>query len=290
MVGSWVQPGDALYCVVDELTGKVTVGKHKESEQACVETVRALGPEGLDRSGLSRASITLRFPRNPVIGDKFSSRHGQKGVMSILWPAEDMPFTESGLSPDVIINPHAFPSRMTIGMLIESMAGKSGAMHGTYQDATPFAFHEEDRVIDHFGEQLRSAGYAYHGSEPLYSGVTGTVMHADIFIGLVYYQRLRHMVSDKSQVRATGPVNQLTRQPIKGRKNKGGVRLGEMERDALLSHGAAFLLHDRLMNCSDRHVAHVCSSCGSLLSTSARRGAVATAGQSAAAAAAGARE
>ncbi|CAN0533388.1 unnamed protein product, partial [Ectocarpus sp. 8 AP-2014] len=107
MVGSWVQPGDALYCVVDELTGKVT-----ESEQACVETVRALGPEGLDRSGLSRASITLRFPRNPVIGDKFSSRHGQKGVMSILWPAEDMPFTESGLSPDVIINPHAFPSRM----------------------------------------------------------------------------------------------------------------------------------------------------------------------------------
>ncbi|CAN0059573.1 unnamed protein product, partial [Ectocarpus sp. 4 AP-2014] len=202
MVGSWVQPGDALYCVVDELTGKVT----------------------------------------------------------------------------------------TIGMLIESMAGKSGAMHGTYQDATPFAFHEEDRVIDHFGEQLRSAGYAYHGSEPLYSGVTGTVMHADIFIGLVYYQRLRHMVSDKSQVRATGPVNQLTRQPIKGRKNKGGVRLGEMERDALLSHGAAFLLHDRLMNCSDRHVAHVCSTCGSLLSTSARRGAVATAGQSAAAAAAGARE
>ncbi|CAM9517529.1 unnamed protein product, partial [Scytosiphon promiscuus] len=289
-VGSWVKPGDPLYCVVDQLTGKVTVGKHKESEQACVETVRALGAEGVDRSGLSRASITLRFPRNPVIGDKFSSRHGQKGVMSILWPTEDMPFTESGLSPDIIINPHAFPSRMTIGMLIESMAGKSGAMHGTYQDATPFAFHEQDRVIDHFGEQLRSAGYAYHGSEPLYSGVTGTVMHADIFIGLVYYQRLRHMVSDKSQVRATGPVNQLTRQPIKGRKNKGGVRLGEMERDALLSHGAAFLLHDRLMNCSDRHVAHVCATCGSLLSTSARRGAVATAGQSAAAAAARARE
>ncbi|CAM9587343.1 unnamed protein product, partial [Sphacelaria rigidula] len=175
-------------------------------------------------------------------------------------------------------------------MLIESMAGKSGALHGTFQDATPFAFHEQDRVIDYFGEQLRAAGYAYHGSEPVYSGVAGTVMHADIFIGLVYYQRLRHMVSDKSQVRANGPVNQLTRQPIKGRKNKGGVRLGEMERDALLSHGAAFLLHDRLMNCSDRHVAHVCATCGSLLSTSARRGAVATAGQSAAAAATAARE
>ncbi|CAM9191411.1 unnamed protein product [Choristocarpus tenellus] len=174
-------------------------------------------------------------------------------------------------------------------MLIESMAGKSGALHGTFQDATPFKFHEKDKVIDHFGAQLRAAGYAYHGSEPLYSGVTGTIMHADIFIGLVYYQRLRHMVSDKSQVRATGPVNQLTRQPIKGRKNKGGVRLGEMERDALLSHGTAFLLHDRLMNCSDRHVAHVCTYCGGFLSTAPRRGAVAAAGQSEAAAAAAAR-
>ncbi|CAM9978047.1 unnamed protein product, partial [Hapterophycus canaliculatus] len=120
--------------------------QHKESEQACVETVRALGAEGVDRSGLSRVSITLRFPRNPVIGDKFSSRHGQKGVMSILWPTEDMPFTESGMSPDVIINPHAFPSRMTIGMLIESMAGKSGAMHGTYQvrstDGCPLYFYD----------------------------------------------------------------------------------------------------------------------------------------------------
>jgi len=150
-------------------------------------------------------------------------------------------------------------------MLIESMAGKAGAIHGHFQDSTPFKFHEEQKAIDFVGEQLRAAGYHYYGSEPMYSGIHGTVMHADIFIGLVYYQRLRHMVSDKSQVRATGTVMGLTRQPVKGRKKHGGIRLGEMERDALLSHGVSFCLHDRLMNCSDKHVAHVCAKCGSLL-------------------------
>ena len=113
--------------------------------------------------------------------------------------------------------------------------------------------------------QLLAAGYNYYGSEPLYSGVSGCVLHADLYIGVVYYQRLRHMVSDKYQVRATGPTNELTRQPIKGRKKGGGIRLGEMERDSLLSHGAAFLLHDRLVNCSDKHVAYVCGRCGDLL-------------------------
>jgi len=226
-------------------------------------------------------SITLRIPRNPVIGDKFSSRHGQKGVLSVLWPQIDMPFSESGISPDIIINPHAFPSRMTIGMLIESMAGKSGALHGMYQDATPFSFHESgDQIaVDYFGEQLRDAGYSYYGSEPLYSGVSGCLVQADLYIGIVYYQRLRHMVSDKYQVRATGRVNVLTRQPIKGRKKGGGIRLGEMERDSLLSHGTAFLLHDRLVNCSDRHVAYACRRCGDLLSPTTERCTVLSAGQ-----------
>jgi DNA-directed RNA polymerase I subunit RPA2 len=285
-VGTWVDEGDPIYCVVDELTGKDRAGKHKEKEKACIQSVRLLGQPGSSKDKANRddvVSITLRIPRNPIIGDKFSSRHGQKGVLSILWPNIDMPFSESGISPDIIINPHAFPSRMTIGMLIESMAGKSGALHGMFQDATPFSFHESgDKIaVDYFGEQLQSAGYSYYGSEPLYSGVSGCLMQADLYIGVVYYQRLRHMVSDKYQVRSTGQVNALTRQPIKGRKKGGGIRLGEMERDSLLSHGTAFLLHDRLLNCSDKHVAYACRRCGDLLSPTTEKSSVLTAGQTA---------
>jgi len=261
-VGMQVKEGEAIYCVLDSLTGKSRAGKHKEKEPAYIQTVRRLGSNSstsLSPSSSDKASITMRFNRNPVIGDKFSSRHGQKGVMSILWPQHNMPFSESGISPDIIINPHAFPSRMTIGMLIESMAGKSGALHGHFQDSTPFSFHDsgDKNAISHFGEQLQAAGYSYFGSEPLYSGVSGCLMHADLYIGVVFYQRLRHMVSDKYQVRSTGQVNTLTRQPIKGRKKGGGIRLGEMERDSLLSHGASFLLHDRLVNCSDKHIGGV---------------------------------
>ena len=194
--------------------------------------------------------------------------------MSRLWPAEDMPFSESGLVPDILFNPHGFPSRMTIGMLLESMAGKAGALHGLRQDSTPFQYDEKERAVDAFGEQLAAAGYAYHGTETLYSGVYGTELQVNIFVGVVYYQRLRHMVSDKHQVRARGPINPVTRQPVQGRKVHGGIRLGEMERDALLAHGAAFLVHDRLFRCSDEHKALVCATCGSLLAPmvqSARR-------------------
>lgn len=140
---------------------------------------------------------------------------------------------------------------MVAGMLVEIMAGKAAALHGKFQDGTPFRFNEEHRAVDFMGEQLRAAGYNYHGSEPLYSGIHGTEMRCDIFVGLVYYQRLRHMVKDKYQVRATGPVNEITQQPIKGRKMGGGIRFGEMERDSLIAHGVSFLLHDRLMRCSD---------------------------------------
>ena len=151
-------------------------------------------------------------------------------------------------------------------MLIESMAGKAGAMHGIAQDATPWNFGEHDTPVDYFGEQLRTAGYSYMGNEPMYSGITGRELRADIYLGIVYYQRLRHMVNDKFQVRTTGPVHALTRQPVKGRKRAGGIRFGEMERDALLAHGTSFLLQDRLLNCSDYTTAFVCRTCGSLIS------------------------
>jgi DNA-directed RNA polymerase I subunit RPA2 len=248
------------------LDGKTHYFKYKDAEEAYVDQIRLIGAESGDQP-CQAVSIKYRIPRRPVIGDKFSSRHGQKGVCSMLWPSQDMPFSESGIQPDVIINPHAFPSRMTIGMFVESLAGKSGALHGLAQDCTPFSFDEDHTAGNFFGQQLQDAGYNFYGNEPMYSGVTGQEFAADIYLGVVYYQRLRHMVSDKFQVRTTGPVNALHGQPIKGRSKGGGIRVGEMERDSLIAHGCAYLLQDRLMDCSDKQRAWVCRSCGSLLST-----------------------
>ena len=250
----------------DNFDGKTSYIRYKDSEDAYVDQIRLLGDDSGDQP-CQAVSIKFRIPRRPVIGDKFSSRHGQKGVLSFLWPSQDMPFSESGIQPDVIINPHAFPSRMTIGMFIESLAGKSGALHGLAQDCTPFSFSEDHTAGDFFGEQLSAAGYNFYGNEPMYSGVTGKEFAADIYLGVVYYQRLRHMVNDKFQVRTTGPVNALTGQPVKGRQKGGGIRVGEMERDSLLAHGCAFLLQDRLMDCSDKTRAWVCRQCGSFLAT-----------------------
>ena len=250
----------------DNFDGKTSYIRYKDSEDAYVDQIRLLGDDSGDQP-CQAVSIKFRIPRRPVIGDKFSSRHGQKGVLSFLWPSQDMPFSESGIQPDVIINPHAFPSRMTIGMFIESLAGKSGALHGLAQDCTPFTFSEDHTAGDFFGEQLSAAGYNFYGNEPMYSGVTGKEFAADIYLGVVYYQRLRHMVNDKFQVRTTGPVNALTGQPVKGRQKGGGIRVGEMERDSLLAHGCAFLLQDRLMDCSDKTRAWVCRQCGSFLAT-----------------------
>ncbi|KZT29445.1 beta and beta-prime subunits of DNA dependent RNA-polymerase [Neolentinus lepideus HHB14362 ss-1] len=264
-VGIRLAPGDPIAAYIDDTTSRTKFVKYKGDEVAYVDEVRILGSDAADLE-CQKIQVTIRIARSPVIGDKFSSRHGQKGVCSQKWPAIDMPFTESGMQPDVIINPHAFPSRMTIGMLVESMAGKAGAMHGLAQDATPFKFSEKDTAIDYFGEQLLAAGYNYYGNEPMYSGITGQEFAADIYIGVVYYQRLRHMVLDKFQVRTTGPVDPVTRQPVKGRKRAGGIRFGEMERDALIAHGTSFLLQDRLMNCSDYSTAWVCRTCGSLIS------------------------
>ena len=250
----------------DNFDGRTSYFRYKDAEDAYVDQIRLIGDDSGDQA-CQAISIKFRIPRRPVIGDKFSSRHGQKGVLSFLWPSEDMPFSESGIQPDVIINPHAFPSRMTIGMFVESLAGKSGATHGLAQDCTPFSFSEDHTAGDFFGEQLRTAGYNFYGNEPMYSGITGKEFAADIYLGVVFYQRLRHMVSDKFQVRTTGPVNAQTGQPIKGRAKGGGIRVGEMERDSLLAHGCAYLLQDRLMDCSDKTRAWVCRQCGSFLAT-----------------------
>ena len=279
------------YCSeIEKSTGRDKLHKLKGEERAMIEQVSIIGDPS--DSEIQKASVRMKFNRNPIIGDKFSSRHGQKGVLSQLWPDIDMPFTRDGVRPDLIINPHAFPSRMTIGMLIESLAGKNGALSGKFHDASTWRQTNhpqttadgikgkverdgEPPVLDsHNGfedvaKNLVQNGFSYVGSESMTSGITGEAFEVDIFIGCVYYQRLRHMVSDKYQVRSTGPVNQLTRQPIKGRKAGGGIRFGEMERDSLLAHGAAFLLHDRLHTCSDYHTCDVCSRCGSLLSTMA---------------------
>ncbi|CAK7238968.1 MAG: DNA-directed RNA polymerase I subunit RPA2 [Sporothrix thermara] len=274
-VGLKIKEGDALcawHTVSADYSGALVnrdgqthYEKYKDSEEAYVEEVRIIGNENGNEPNQT-ISIKLRVPRVPLIGDKFSSRHGQKGVLSQKWPSIDMPFSESGIQPDVIINPHAFPSRMTIGMFVESLAGKAGALHGLAQDCTPFQFDEENTAGDYFGHQLMKAGFNYHGNEPMYSGITGEELAADIYVGVVYYQRLRHMVNDKYQVRTTGPVVPTTGQPIKGRKRGGGIRVGEMERDALLAHGTAFLLQDRLLNCSDYSRTWICRTCGSFLS------------------------
>ncbi|XP_073943178.1 RNA polymerase I subunit Rpl135 [Choristoneura fumiferana] len=262
-VGARVQPEDPFYCYFDGEKSQYVVSRFHGKEEVFVDSVRLCGD--FNSKAPRKACIMLRIQRNPTVGDKFASRAGQKGICSQKWAAEDLPFTESGLIPDILFNPHGFPSRMTIAMMIENMAGKAASTHGHVHDATPFRFNEKDTAINYFGRLLELAGYNYYGTERMYSGVDGREMQADIFFGVIHYQRLRHMVSDKWQVRTTGAVDAMTRQPVKGRRRGGGVRLGEMERDALISHGAAFLLQDRLLDCSDKSRGIMCAKCGTLL-------------------------
>jgi DNA-directed RNA polymerase I subunit RPA2 len=272
-MGRLCSEGDALCCLFDSDANAKKIEKHKDGEQCWVEQINLIGGGGVEEgpNGMKdtqvRVSMKLRIPRNPVVGDKFASRHGQKGVMAFLWPQEDMPFMSGGFQPDILFNPHGFPSRMTIGMLIESIAGKAAVVKGqSTVDATTFRDYPDNMPAhEYFGKQLRDCGYEYLGTEEMYSGVHGTMMTANIFVGVIYYQRLRHMVLDKAQVRATGPIDPLTKQPVKGRKRHGGIRFGEMERDSLLSHGVSFLLRDRLLRCSDAHSDSACSACGTIL-------------------------
>ncbi|CAO1635149.1 unnamed protein product [Jaminaea pallidilutea] len=202
----------------------------------------------------------LRQTRRPELGDKFSSRHGQKGVCGLIVNQEDMPFTDQGINPDIIMNPHGFPSRMTVGKMIELLAGKAGVVAGELQYGTAFG----GSKVDDMSKILMANGYSYGGKDFLTSGITGEPMECYVYFGPIYYQKLKHMVMDKMHARARGPRAVLTRQPTEGRSRDGGLRLGEMERDCLIGYGATQLLLERLMISSDAFNVDVCEKCGLL--------------------------
>jgi DNA-directed RNA polymerase II subunit RPB2 len=218
----------------------------------------------IDRNGegYNFAKVRTRVVRKPVIGDKFSSRHGQKGTVGNIIPECDMPYTENGVRPDIIINPHAIPSRMTIGQLKETVLGKVLVELGLFGDGTAFGDFEVKDICD----LLLNAGYEAHGNELLYNGLTGEQVECSVFMGPVFYQRLKHMVNDKAHSRSIGPMVNLTRQPAEGRSRDGGLRFGEMERDCMVSHGASRFTRGRMYDASDKYSVYICRKCGLIAS------------------------
>jgi len=224
--------------------------------------------EGRNGDGYKFCKVQIKNERYGQIGDKFSSRHGQKGTVGMLYRQEDMPFTKDGIVPDIIVNPHAIPSRMTIGQLIECLLGKSGTILGMEGDSTPFTEMDPKKISDIL---TTHCGMDEYGNEVLYNGLTGEQLLVNIFIGPTFYQRLKHMVVDKYHSRSTGPVVLLTRQPAEGRTRDGGLRFGEMERDCIISHGASAFLKERLLDVSDNYKVYVCEKCNMIGSVNEKK-------------------
>ncbi|OMO69360.1 hypothetical protein COLO4_29107 [Corchorus olitorius] len=259
-------------------SGDIVIGRCAESEPDNSKTDANVAERRLDHSiklkhtergmvqkvvlssndeGKNFAVVSLRQVRSPCLGDKFSSMHGQKGVLGFLESQENFPFTTQGIVPDIVINPHAFPTRQTPGQLLEAALGKGIACGGSLKYATPFSTLSVDAIT----EQLHRAGFSRWGHERVYNGRTGEMVRSLIFMGPTFYQRLIHMAEDKVKFRNTGPVHPLTRQPVADRKRFGGIKFGEMERDCLIAHGASANLHERLFTLSDSSHMHVCKKC-----------------------------